>query len=211
MAAIRGTGQEPINSEYYTHHDWNKKSQLLEGEGNFANCYQWSKMRSEQRAWEIIEFFQPEIEMVSICPSMIFGPIRDKSQLGYSCKLVEQWIRGTRKTESRLFVDVRDLALAHYHAAISPYSYNKRYIVSHERRLHANKIMQLLKNTALECGMAVGDMFFDDNFNGGFTKVGDKEVESLERMERDLQVSLRPPEQTLIDMIKSMSNLQQYL
>jgi nucleoside-diphosphate-sugar epimerase len=49
MAAVRGTGQDPLNGKYYSHEDWNTKSKLGE---NWAASYQWSKAESEKQAWK---------------------------------------------------------------------------------------------------------------------------------------------------------------
>merc|ERR1712232_612847 len=51
MAAVRGSGQLPINGKYYTHHDWNTVSKLEDN--NWGSSYQWSKAESERVAWEL--------------------------------------------------------------------------------------------------------------------------------------------------------------
>ena len=50
MAAVRGTGQTPLNGKVYTYKDWNTSSKLGD---NWGASYQWSKAESERRAWEL--------------------------------------------------------------------------------------------------------------------------------------------------------------
>ena len=71
MAAVRGTGQAPLRGEFYTTEDWNVVSQR---DGPGFEPYQFSKAESERRAWELSRRLGGE--MVSLCPSMIFGPPR---------------------------------------------------------------------------------------------------------------------------------------
>ena len=45
MAAVRGSGQTPLNGKFYTHEDWNALSELG---ANWGSSYQWSKAESEK-------------------------------------------------------------------------------------------------------------------------------------------------------------------
>jgi nucleoside-diphosphate-sugar epimerase len=60
MAAVRSTGQKPLNGEYYTDKDWNDRSKLGE---NWGSSYQWSKAQSEKRAWELAEEHNNEFHL----------------------------------------------------------------------------------------------------------------------------------------------------
>mmetsp|Transcript_32793 Transcript_32793/g.55292 ORF Transcript_32793/g.55292 Transcript_32793/m.55292 type:complete len:387 (-) Transcript_32793:34-1194(-) len=214
MAAVRGPGQIPCmysDGSYFTNNDWNTVSKL--SRDSFASSYQWSKMKSEKRAWEIAGSYDQATQFVSMCPSMIFGPIRDASQRGYSYDLMKAWLDGSRKVESRLVVDVRDAALAHYRAATWPLStdthiHNKRYIVSPECRLSAAETLRVLQGTARELHIIppeqTGSMCCDDAFTGGAVPIGAKEVDAAEMLENDLGIICRPVSSTLQDMLVSM-------
>ncbi|KAJ1381796.1 hypothetical protein B484DRAFT_411624, partial [Ochromonadaceae sp. CCMP2298] len=164
-------------------------------------------------------------ELVSLCPSMIFGPVRDVSQLGYSCDLVSAWLGGTRKVESRLMVDVRDAALAHLRAAMLPsvglpsvgdddegvqggYRHkHRRYIISQEKRITASETMSMLEGAGagVGVGVGVGGMHCDELFDGGAVRIGDKEVEGGMG---ELGVVCRPAEETFRDMAQSLQRVR---
>ena len=206
MAAVRGTGQKPLFHEsYYTHKDWNTMSKLGL---NWGNSYQWSKCQSEKRAWELAQLLH--VDMTSLCPSFVFGPFSSttKSQ-SYSIDLVSQWIKGESAVQSRLCVDVRDVAMAHVMAAFKPqYAIGKRYIVSSEARLPSKSVATVLKNVCKQnSGHILGNgesIFADEDFDGGAIPIGEKEVDATMRLKRDLDLVCRDVEDTMEDMGKSI-------
>ena len=192
MAAVRGTGQEPQNREFYTHEDWNTLSKLG---ANWGSSYQWSKAESERRAWELAE--EKGIPMTSLCPSFVFGPPSDGIMSGsYSITLVGQWARGESPVQSRLCVDIRDIARAHVAAATNPAAIGQRYIVSKEERVSSKEMADALKRVCRESGLGNAEKItFDSEFSGGAIPIGNKEVESLDRL-KELGVSLRSVDET---------------
>jgi nucleoside-diphosphate-sugar epimerase len=203
MAAVRGSGQHPINDKYYTQEDWNTASELG---ANWGASYQWSKAESERRAWELCQ--QHNIPMVSICPSFVFGPPATYAvdSLGssgsYSLTLVNQWIHGESPVESRLFVDIRDVAQAHVAAGTRAAADGKRFIVSTEARVPSQEIASWLQEACRKSsGAAEPDkIHFDGDYQGGFIPIGQREVESSERLQNELGVTLRPVSETMTDM-----------
>ena len=213
MAAVRGTGQEPLNGKFYTCSDWNTVSQLGT---NWGSSYQWSKAESERRAWEMCRCY--DIPMVSLCPSFVFGPPSSlpsldgaadaaSSSSSYSLTLVGQWARGESPVQSRLFVDVRDVARAHVEAAFRPQAVGQRYIVSTEKRVPSSTIaswIQELLCSPSEGGRSDGDsptlIQFDGEFAGGSIPIGEQEVEAVERLEKELGVTLRDVKSTITEM-----------
>lgn len=133
MAAVRGGGQLPLSGSYYTADDWNTVS-ARDGPG-FAP-YQYSKAASERRAWELAR--EVGLELVTLCPPMIFGPPRDATCSSFSVELVRKWLRGEKPVASLLVSDVRDVAAAHIEAACRPKASGRRLIVSNERRIPAS-------------------------------------------------------------------------
>ena len=197
-AAVRGTGQSPLNDKFYTHKDWNTLSELGK---NWGNSYQWSKAESERRAWELAR--ELGVPMVSLCPAFIFGPSTD-GQLtsnSYSITLVSQWIRGESEVQSRLCVDVRDVAKAHVRASVLESAIGKRYIVSAERRLPSEVTANALK----EASPNPENITYDAEFDGGAIKIGEKEVEGVDRLAKELGVSLRPVDVTFRDMARILT------
>jgi dihydroflavonol-4-reductase len=201
MAAVRGSGQEPRNGKYYTHSDWNTKSEL--DDSNWGACYQWSKAESEKRAWELAK--EHNIPMSSICPSFVFGPptiSTDQQQSSllssssFSITVVGQWLRGESPVQSRLCVDIRDVARAHVAASNVM---GERFIVSTEARVPSQDMAEALKRVSREETGLGGDpskITFDADFKGGAIPIGQREVEATERLQQKLGITLRPVEET---------------
>lgn len=215
MAAVRGPQQFPLDGQCFTSGDWNTASRL--DERSFAACYQWAKAEGERRAWEIVSMYDHAIPLVSLCPSMILGPIRDASQVGQSIRLLQSWMDGSRPIESRLFVDVRDVALAHYRASQLPMmaGSSRRYIISHERRVPSSIMMSYLAEAMEDCSdkgdvtgkkrAGIDSMRCDDKFNGGgFIQVGDREVSASHPMLHDLGIECRSVQDTVRDAVCSV-------
>jgi nucleoside-diphosphate-sugar epimerase len=197
MAAVRGPGQEPSNGQFYTHNDWNTESQLG---ASWGASYQWSKAEAERRAWRMSK--ELDVPMVSICPSFVFGPPMPGADcFSYSLKLVNEWIRGESPVQSRLFVDVRDVAKAHVNAGET--KVGQRYIVSTESRTPSHELADLLQDVCRQTKLAQPDrIYYDKEFNGGAIAIGQKEVEADVRLRKDLGVKLRPVKDTIHEMAK---------
>ena len=208
MAAVRGSGQIPKNGEYYTHLDWNTKSKLEDN--NWGSSYQWSKAESEKVAWELAKDL--EIPITTICPSFVFGPPTanpgmDAASLSssFSITLVGQWVRGESTVQSRLFVDVRDVAKAHVLAARKPEAIGERLIVSSEARIPSQEMADVLKEVCEETGL--GDpskITFDGEFQGGAIPIGSREVGATDRLQDVLGLTMTPLEDTIREMGRSL-------
>ena len=224
MAAVRATNQPPLNNQYYTYKDWNTVSSL--DANNWGSCYQWSKMESERRVMELVLDWNVKMglgmEFVALCPSFVFGPptplsLSDKGDRGsssYSVQLVKQWLSGESEVQSRLCVDVRDVALAHIQAGTmdlsslataTPNCY--RYILSTEKRLSSEKVSEALKKSfrGVDDASAIFDLnrvICDTKFDGGAIKIGEKEVDASKRLQ-ELGVVCRSVEDTMTDMARA--------
>jgi nucleoside-diphosphate-sugar epimerase len=212
MAAVRASGQAPANGKFYTHHDWNTESRLG---ASWGESYQWSKAESERRAWELCR--ELHLPMTSMCPSFVFGPPATHSSSegneapsspassgSYSLELVGEWVRGASPVQSRLFVDVRDVALAHVVAACRRrVSGEQRYVVSTEARVPSKDIADWLRDACRSTGLGDPSLVqHDSSFAGGFIPIGAKEVEAADRLESELGVTLRPVKDTIVGMAK---------
>ena len=242
MAAVRATDQVPLNGKFYTHRDWNTLSKLNE---SWGSCYQWSKAESERRSWELVrecnEKYAYEdtvqgrgIEMVALCPSFVFGPpppmpakMKDATKAttcssSYSLTLISQWLRGESPVQSRLCVDVRDVAKAHVAAGtlsnLLRDDVDRRYILSTERRLSSEATAQALLrevrrthgNHAGSIDVDMSRIIFDTHFTGGAIKIGEREAEASERLERDLGVVCRPVEETMQDTAMALLRVKSF-
>eukprot|EP00967_Tisochrysis_lutea_P136406 scaffold243338_cov31-Tisochrysis_lutea.AAC.3 len=199
MAAVRGGGQRPSSGRnWYTAEDWNSVSRR---DGPGFEPYQFSKMESERRAWELSR----EIggELVTLCPSMIFGPPRCSSCEAFSVQMVRSWVEGDRPIESRLVADVRDVAQAHINAAALPGVAHKRFIVSCEARVPAREILQEV-NARLGADVAASrNIRCDEDFDGGAIPIGEREVDAA-ALRAELGVECRSTSETIADMAEAL-------
>ena len=101
--------------------------------------YRASKTFAEKAAWEFIEKEKPNFTLSTMCPPLVFGPILPYLQtldnLNTSNQRTAAIITGKAKeavppTGAFLWVDVRDLALAHVRAAELAEAQNKRFFVT---------------------------------------------------------------------------------
>ena len=180
-AAVRGPNQDPLNGKWYTYKDWNTASELGK---NWGNSYQWSKAQSERKAWDLAK--EHNVSMVSLCPSFIFGPPNGETSSSYSIEIVESWITGTSPTQSRLCVDIRDVAKAQILAGRLPNAVGERIIVSSEARISSQQAVEEFKRIAVETGFDPDKIHPDTQFDGGAVSIGKCIVVLDERMSNTL-------------------------
>lgn len=125
VAAIVGDAIEFNDGERDESH-WNTTS------SEEHQPYSYSKALAEKKAWEIYER-QTQWELITINPSLVIGPSLNSHVTSESYKIIKQLGSGQFKFGAPEYffaaVDVRDVALAHYNAAISDYAQG-RYILS---------------------------------------------------------------------------------
>lgn len=122
----------------YTEADWNP---ITEDEAvqNAMLGYRASKTFAERAAWEFVEKEKPNFTLSTLCPPLVLGPIihylQSLDSLNTSNQRVLNIITGKAKDElpptgTFIWVDVRDLALAHVRAAESEEAQGKRFFVT---------------------------------------------------------------------------------
>lgn len=152
LAAVRGPGQRPGPSGAFSSADRNRVSRR---DGAGMEPYQFAKAAADERACALAA--ELGVPLCTLCPSMVFGLPRGRAwQRAPSCELVLGWLGGTRPVESRLSVDVRDLAAAHVKAAQllaeSGSAAGRRLIVSSEARAPAAQLAEVLRAVVRERG-----------------------------------------------------------
>eukprot|EP00252_Welwitschia_mirabilis_P014625 TRINITY_DN3216_c0_g1_i2.p1 TRINITY_DN3216_c0_g1~~TRINITY_DN3216_c0_g1_i2.p1 ORF type:complete len:318 (-),score=28.78 TRINITY_DN3216_c0_g1_i2:80-1033(-) len=93
--------------------------------------YLYAKTVSEQKAWEFCK--EKGIHLVSLCPSLVLGPLLQK-QLNFSSSILLKLVNGeTEKCENtnRNCIDVRDVAKAHILAAEVPSAHGRYLCTCH--------------------------------------------------------------------------------
>ncbi|KAI4287083.1 MAG: hypothetical protein L6R35_003656 [Caloplaca aegaea] len=153
-------------------HDWNSIT-LEEAIQDPGSGYRASKTFAEKAAWDFVEKERPNFQIATVwCPHMsnpgrthrglqmnpptVFGPIHPKLQtldtINYSNQRIRDMMLGKMQDEIprsaiHVWVDVRDLALAHVRAAERPEAAGKRFFVTagyYSNRELADNIQELL-------------------------------------------------------------------
>ncbi|KAL9028786.1 MAG: hypothetical protein Q9196_002899 [Gyalolechia fulgens] len=139
--------------------------------------YRGSKTFAEKAAWDFVEKEQPSFQLSTINPPMVFGPIHPKMQtldtLNTSNIRIRDMMLGQMQDEVpaspvSIWVDVRDVALAHVRAAERPEAAGKRFLVTagyFSNREIADEIPKLLPdvNIASQGGEFPDKCFQYDN------------------------------------------------
>ncbi|KAK1641474.1 ketoreductase [Colletotrichum phormii] len=127
FAAILNPGIASIGAE--------KTGCLIDG----MMAYVASKVFAERAAWNLVETEKPNFTLSTICPPMIYGPVRVPVKSLYGIKtsnqLLAEIILGKHKaglppTALPLWADVRDIALAHVRAIEVQSAGGKRFLTA---------------------------------------------------------------------------------
>ncbi|KAJ5938589.1 hypothetical protein N7466_001723 [Penicillium verhagenii] len=120
FAAIVNAKQHP---KIYSEKDWNPVT--WEEAQDHSQVYRASKTFAEKAAWKFVEEEKPNFDIVTINPPLVFGPIvnylNSLEAINTSNQRVRDLVQGKYKekippTGTFLWVDVRDVALAHVKA-----------------------------------------------------------------------------------------------
>lgn len=104
-----------------------------------SQVYRASKTLAEKAAWEFVEKEKPNFDIATINPPLVLGPIvhylNSLDAINTSNKRIRDMIQGTTKdklppTGVFIWVDVRDVALAHVRAIEVPEAGGQRFLVT---------------------------------------------------------------------------------
>jgi nucleoside-diphosphate-sugar epimerase len=150
-----------------------------------------------------------------MCPPLVIGPIvhylNSLSGLNTSNQRTRNFITGATKSEGEIpdtgtfiWVDVRDLALAHVKAIETPAAANKRFFVT--AGYFTNKeICEIIRKNfpELEAKLPGKDVKGGDYPEGGLYKYDNSRVKSV------LGIEFRSLEESIVDLVKSLKNVQE--
>ncbi|KAL2833330.1 hypothetical protein BDW59DRAFT_156832 [Aspergillus cavernicola] len=132
FAAIVNTASPP---KVYDETSWNPVT-WDEAVADRSLAYRGSKTFAEKVAWEFIEKESPGFDLVAINPPLVYGP-NTLNSLNTSNQRIRDFIQGKHATANELpptgtflWVDVRDLALAHVRAIEVPEAGGNRFFVT---------------------------------------------------------------------------------
>lgn len=113
--------QDP--KKVFSESDWNPNTYEDGLKNDKAVSYRVSKTIAERSAWKFVEDEKPTFDLVTICPPLVFGPIAQHlnslSDINTSNGRFLELVQGKWKSEIlpsigvNLWVDVRDVAVAH--------------------------------------------------------------------------------------------------
>lgn len=138
FAAILDPSKGGRPGHTYSEKDWSPltHAQALE---NPSAGYRASKTFAERGAWEFVEKEKPNFDIATMCPPLVLGPIvhylNSLDALNTSNQRIRDTMLGKYKDEVPetgvyIWIDVRDLALAHVLAAEKPEAGGRRYFVT---------------------------------------------------------------------------------
>ena len=138
FAAIVDIARQPGSDFTYTASDWNPLTyaEAVDPATTAVVAYRGSKKFAELAAWDFVRDEKPSFDLVTFCPPMTFGPVvhpvRMAEDLNESNAKLWEVATGQPLPEQRVpvWVDVRDLALAHVEALFRERAGGKRYAIA---------------------------------------------------------------------------------
>ncbi|KAL6775951.1 hypothetical protein ACKKBG_A19225 [Auxenochlorella protothecoides x Auxenochlorella symbiontica] len=138
-AAVKGMHPAPPkDGRRYTEADWNTTSTVEGGQ-----AYWVGKTKAEELAWEQAK--QHGIDLVTILPEFILGPVLSPHARGTSVGALQGWLHGASAPGTFTFADVRAVARAHVRAAEVPRAGGRRFIVAARQATTGRQISAILR------------------------------------------------------------------
>ncbi|KAI7747870.1 hypothetical protein M8C21_027442 [Ambrosia artemisiifolia] len=148
-----------------------------------------SKTKAESEAWEFSK--RNGIDFLSVCPTLVAGPMLQKTINASSLVLIKLLKEGYEELENRfrMIVDVRDLAEALILVYEKPEA-NGRYICT-SHQIRSKDLVEILKKH-----------YPDYNYPKKFIESKDKSSVTSQKLQ-ELGWSYRPIEETLVDSVEN--------
>ena len=125
------------NPKTYDETVWNPMTMDEAAAGDGATAYRGSKALAERAAWEFVEKENPSFQLSTINPALVLGPIvnylNSLDAVNTSNQRIRDMILGKFKDQGLpptglyIWVDVRDIALAHVKVAENKEAHGKRF------------------------------------------------------------------------------------
>jgi len=212
MAAIT---DEPDRRIKLTEEHWNTRSSLK------RNPYYLSKTLAERAAWEFMQNEKPGFSLVVINPFMVIGPSLGPT-INTSNQILLDMLTGKYPAIMDLawgMVDVRDVALAHVLAMMTPRA-KGRYICANTT-IHMRDVVKLLRDNGYGEGyklpkhslanpfgnaLAKAMSFFQPSGVGSYlrTHVGRLPVFDNGKIKRELGLTFRPLDKSILDAVADL-------
>lgn len=182
-----------------------------------SSAYEKSKTLAERAAWDFAR--ESGVELVAINPGLVLGPLHNPA-IGTSVQALYQLLARKVPASPKIgfaVVDVRDVAAAHRLAMESPIAAGNRYIVAGEH-VWMREMAAILAEEFTPRGYRVptGEMPtwvlrliapFDRTIRLALGFVGRRELVSADKAKRELDWTMRPVRDTLVDTANSLIEL----
>jgi nucleoside-diphosphate-sugar epimerase len=112
MASVMGKAGPAREDGTWTESDWSDEERLR----SMGRWYALSKTLAERAAWDFVREENPGFELFVVNPTLVIGPMLQPS-LNTSCAMLKSYVDGSKThipNSAMSFVDVRDVAHAHY-------------------------------------------------------------------------------------------------
>lgn len=176
---------------------------------NGANTYRASKTFAERAAWDFVKQKKPNFSLAVMNPPLVLGPIvhslTSLENLNTSNQRIRDFLSGASKancppTGNHLFVDVRDLALAHVMAIEKEEAGGKRFFVVADRFSNA-EVSNIISEEFPQ--------YKDRQPVGDALKPGDYPSEGMYgfdngRAREILGIRFRPLRESIVDAVRSL-------
>ena len=187
----------------YTSDNWNPitmEQALTDGQ----LAYVGSKKFAEKTAWDFVENEKPEFTLSTINPVMVFGPATYRlvslDNVNTSNAIFRDMIQGKMRSgispNSFLWVDVRDVALAHVRAIEVPEAAGKRFLAA-AGPYSNGEIAKIIKDNFPELADKLPEQINVPNESKSFV------VDSTP-MKQILGIPFRPLKDCVVDTVKSL-------
>lgn len=158
---------------------------------------------------------KPAFSLITTCPTFVFGPLvqplSNLDNANTSSQRIYDFIAGRCKDKIPdtgisffLWIDVRDLALAHVKAIESKHTANKRYLLTAGYFCN-REICDIIRNNFPEYEKLLPPS--GDDRSGGYPTEGIYKFDNRQA-NRDLEMTYRTLEESLVDAVKSMQDVQ---
>jgi nucleoside-diphosphate-sugar epimerase len=194
----------------YSEQDWNPLT-MEDALKDMRSSYRVSKLFAEKAAWEFMEKEKPAFSLTTICPTFVFGPVTQPisglDQLNTSSKRIYDFIAGNCRDKIPdtgisffLWIDVRDLALAHIRAIEMGAAANRRYLLT-AGHFNNREIWEIIMRRFPKYAPVLP---LDDGA-GGYPSKGVYKFNSS--ASHDLGLEYRTLEESVVDAVLSLQSL----
>ncbi|KAI9757287.1 MAG: hypothetical protein M4579_003498 [Chaenotheca gracillima] len=191
----------------YSEKDWNPIT-LEQAVENPGNGYRASKVFAEKAAWEFVEKEKPNFTLSTMCPPLVLGPVthylNSLDAVNTSNQRTRNMMQGQCKNEIPdtgvyLWVDVRDLALAHVLAMEKPEAAGKRFFITTGYFSNKEIAAAIRKNYP-----ALKDQLPTESTPGGDYPPGGVYKYDNSQTVKVLGIKFRSLEESITDTVKSL-------